>query len=73
IEGIELFPDNEAIIFNRWGDEIIKIKNYDNETNSWDGRNRHNNVVPDGTYFYVLKLNNIQTFTGWIQVRNDNR
>ncbi len=71
IEGIELFPDNEVIIFNRWGNEIFKIENYDNESNSWDGRSRNNDFVPDGTYFYVLKLNNIKTLTGWIQVRSD--
>jgi gliding motility-associated-like protein len=70
IDGIELFPDNEAMIFNRWGDEIKKFKAYNNITVAWDATNKQDKPVPDGTYYYVLKIEDIKTYTGWIQVKS---
>ncbi len=49
----EEFPST-LIIFNRWGDAVYQIDNYDN-TMAWDGTwQENNNDVPDGTYFYVF-------------------
>ncbi|MEZ5107247.1 MAG: Ig-like domain-containing protein, partial [Draconibacterium sp.] len=69
IEGIENFPDNRVAIFNRWGDKIIEFRNYDNTTVYWDGKNSKGKNVPDGTYYYILEIRNVKTYTGWIQVR----
>jgi len=71
IEGIEYYPDNEVLIFNRWGDIIREIHGYDNVNAFWNGTNRHNERLPDGTYYYVLKImyNGMEKFyTGWIYV-----
>ncbi|HNX78316.1 MAG TPA: gliding motility-associated C-terminal domain-containing protein, partial [Prolixibacteraceae bacterium] len=70
IDGIELFPDNAVMIFNRWGDKISEFAGYDNNRVYWDGTNTHGKRVPDGTYYYVLKIRNIKTYTGWIQVKS---
>ncbi|HTN19494.1 MAG TPA: gliding motility-associated C-terminal domain-containing protein [Pelobium sp.] len=51
IKNIDLFPDNELTILNRWGSEIVKVKGYNN-ANAWDGAGLNN-----GTYFYLLKVN----------------
>lgn len=51
IKNIDLFPDNELTILNRWGSEILKVKGYNN-ANAWDGAGLNN-----GTYFYLLKVN----------------
>ena len=49
------YPDNELLIFNRWGDLVYEAKPYDNE---WRGQLFDTGEeVPDGTYFYILKLN----------------
>ncbi|MCB0637809.1 MAG: gliding motility-associated C-terminal domain-containing protein [Lewinella sp.] len=48
------FPDNEIIIFNRWGDIIFRQKDYDN---TWQGTNQAGDPLPHGTYYYVLRLN----------------
>ena len=54
IPGIENFPDNEILIFNRWGNVVYQREGYLNE---WDGRWDNNDApLPDGTYFYVLDL-----------------
>ncbi len=52
------FPENEIVIFNRWGDEVFRQKGY-NLSNAWNGDYQSSGKrVPDGTYFYVLLLNN---------------
>ncbi|MEO5585619.1 MAG: PKD domain-containing protein, partial [Flavobacteriales bacterium] len=38
-------------IFNRWGQEMLRIKQVNQ---AWDGRSPTGDVVPEGTYFYVL-------------------
>ena len=49
------YPDNEVLIFNRWGDLVYEAHPYDNE---WRGQLFDTGEeVPDGTYFYILKLN----------------
>ncbi|TXF91676.1 T9SS type B sorting domain-containing protein [Neolewinella aurantiaca] len=50
----EDFPDNELIIFNRWGDIIYEAKPYNND---WTGENNSGGMVPEGTYYYILRLN----------------
>ncbi|PHI21115.1 hypothetical protein CEQ90_03575 [Lewinellaceae bacterium SD302] len=49
----EDFPDNSLIIFNRWGDILYEAAPYNND---WDGRNQSGNELPEGTYYYILRL-----------------
>jgi uncharacterized repeat protein (TIGR01451 family)/gliding motility-associated-like protein len=58
IAGIEEFPENTFVVFNRWGNKVYEAKNYKND---WDGRSIFgitvgNNQLPEGTYFYILDL-----------------
>jgi gliding motility-associated-like protein len=68
MRGIENFPDNQLIIYNRWGVEIFNKEKYTND-GGWDGT-WNGRFVPDGTYFYVLFLDaSKQTRkTGYIQI-----
>ncbi|MES2702102.1 MAG: Ig-like domain-containing protein [Bacteroidota bacterium] len=54
IGGLENYPDNEVMLFDKWGDKVFEQRGYDNR---WDGRGRNGSQLPDGTYFYVIKLN----------------
>ena len=54
IDGIEQYPNNELIIFSRWGDILYKAKPYQND---WQGVNQSGGDLPEGTYYYVLRLN----------------
>ena len=65
IKGIENFPTNELIIYNRWGKEIIQFKGYKNE---WDGRDANGEQVADGVYYYILHLTGGRYFQGSITV-----
>ena len=73
IDGIEEYPENEIILFNRWGDKVNEFKGYNNLSNHWDGTNENGNLLPSGTYFYIIKLNDQSitpnTYTGWVLLR----
>lgn len=54
LEGVfDFYPDNELIIFNRWGDIVYQAKPY---LNNWDGTTDTGQMLPDGTYYYILRL-----------------
>ena len=69
IDCIESYPDNTVRIFNRWGDLIIRFDHYDNTTNIWKGTNAKGDLLPDGTYYYIVTINKVGTKTGWVFVR----
>ncbi|NTW23920.1 MAG: HYR domain-containing protein, partial [Lentimicrobium sp.] len=72
IDGIEEYPDNEILLFNRWGDQIRYFENYDNTTVVWDGTNKQGKELPDGTYYYIIKLRTInKIFTGWVIIHGN--
>jgi gliding motility-associated-like protein len=69
IRGIEKYPDNTVIIFNRWGDKLREFANYNNTTHSWNGKNENGDPLPDGTYFYILDVKDVGVLKGWIFLR----
>jgi len=69
IQNIEGFPNATFEIFNRWGNLVWKSTGYPKQ---WDGTNfRNGEVLPDGTYFYIIDLHSpifTDPYTGWIQI-----
>ena len=60
LEGIECYPNNSVEIFNRYGAKIFEVKGYDNVSNVFTGKsgaewNVSGDVLPTGTYFYIIK------------------
>ena len=53
IDFIDLFPDCEVQVFNRWGDQLFRSVGYQQP---WNGKYR-DGYVPVGTYYYVIELN----------------
>ena len=47
------FPNNELIVFNRWGDVIYEAAPYNND---WKGTSNDGGELPEGTYYYILRL-----------------
>jgi gliding motility-associated-like protein len=52
-------------IFNRYG---IKVNSFGNYVKEWKGTDNKGNNLPDGTYFYVARLQDNSTKTGWVYV-----
>lgn len=52
-DNIELYPQSELTIYNRYGKNIISFTNYQN---NWEGK-VNGNLVPAGAYYYHLRLN----------------
>ena len=69
IRGIEKFPDNVVKLFNIWGDKVIELHHYDNVNVAWLGTNENGKVVPDGTYYFVVTLTGVKSYSGWVQIK----
>ena len=54
IRNIEMYPNAELLIFNRWGRKIYQTKNI--SANPWDGKYRGKFVATD-SYHYILYVN----------------
>lgn len=59
------YEGGNLLIFNRWGDEVYNDNNYKND---WDGRHL-DKPLPDGTYFYILKLKDGSHKQGYLELR----
>lgn len=72
IQGLyDIFEQHELKIFNRYGTLIFE----GNNDKKWNGLinrglNNHGNIVPVGTYFYILYLNDpkFSAQVGWVYV-----
>ncbi|RZK70699.1 MAG: hypothetical protein EOO92_20925 [Pedobacter sp.] len=69
IDGLEAYPENNLIIFNRWNNEVYNSNGY--YKNNWTGEG-----LNDGTYYYLLKIKNKsgawQALTGFITLLRKN-
>ncbi|MBF9237787.1 gliding motility-associated C-terminal domain-containing protein [Hymenobacter sp. BT683] len=61
IDNIQLYPGNTFTVFNRWGREVYRTTNYQN---NWGG----DASISAGTYFYLLKLPNGTSLKNWFEV-----
>lgn len=52
IQNILNFPDNEVLVYNIYGNLVFNKKGY---TNDWNGT-YNGSLLPDGTYFFVLRF-----------------
>ncbi|MFM9825943.1 gliding motility-associated C-terminal domain-containing protein, partial [Flavobacterium sp.] len=70
----DCYINNSVEIYNRWGVLVFETKNYDNETNVFDGTSKGRTTIkqseglPTGTYFYILNYSSstdsgTQTYT----------
>lgn len=61
IDNIEHFPENNVVLYNRWGRKVYETKNYNSKNNVFVGVAEGNGIVgsgeklPAGTYYYVVE------------------
>ncbi len=77
IEGIEAHPSNVVTIYNRWGDIVFKMNDYDNQSNVFRGiANTKTGLgggkLPDGTYFFQFTIegeHNFKKLNGYVVIK----
>lgn len=73
IQNIESLPDtkeNKVSIYNRWGDLVFEISNYDNNTRVFKGINKNGNEVTSGVYFYRIEFaSGKENLTGYLTIK----
>ncbi|GAB3199965.1 hypothetical protein GCM10027293_20080 [Pontibacter aydingkolensis] len=58
---LELYPDNELVILNRFGKEVYRKESYQG---NWNGEN-----VVSGVYFYQLYIKKLdEHYKGWVEI-----
>ena len=68
IVGITDYPNSDLKIYNRWGNKVYETVGYNND---WNGTFNGKREVPDGTYFYILELNDLddnRVFQGYLEI-----
>jgi len=74
IQNIELLPDtreNKVSIYNRWGDLVFDIDNYNNDSRVFRGLNKNGVQLPTGIYFYKIEFaRDRKSLTGYLNIKN---
>jgi len=64
INGLENFPDHVLYVYNRWGNQVLKTTDYQNDwAGTWEGL-----TLADGTYFYLLEKGDGEQISGFVQI-----
>jgi gliding motility-associated-like protein len=64
VKNIPAYPDNHVEIFDQWNQRVYEKSGYSNE---WDGKNQQGEMLPDATYYYILKFtSNKKVYSGYI-------
>jgi len=73
LEYIDIIPDtkdNLVTIYNRWGNVVFDIANYDNDRNVFNGFDKNGNELPNDNYFYKIVFGSgKKSKTGFITLR----
>jgi len=65
IRGLDLFPDAQVDVYNRWGALLFTSKDYEKP---WDGT-YNGNDLPEGAYYYIIDPGSgIDPYTGDVTI-----
>jgi gliding motility-associated-like protein/uncharacterized delta-60 repeat protein len=72
IQYIDVLPEtqsNKVTIYNRWGDAVFTISNYDNVNRVFKGLNDQGGELPSATYFYKIEFPARKEITGYLSLK----
>ena len=62
--------NNKVSLFNRWGDAVFEVENYNNQERVFKGLNKSGNEVSSGTYFYKIEFaSGLAERTGYLSIK----
>ena len=67
ILGVQNYPDNSLLIFNKWGEKIFHQKGY---ANNWNGEKDHGDSLPEeeSLYYYVFNDGKGKSYSGYVKL-----
>ena len=68
IHNIENLPYSQLYVYTRSGQLVYQSLNYGLDGKYWDGRQANNQLVPTGTYYYILQVKNGPVIKGFVYV-----
>lgn len=71
VENIELFTPNKVTIFNRWGDVVFDVSDYDNDERAFKGVSNSGKDLPSGIYYYKIELSGGKSKVGYLSLRRN--
>lgn len=62
---------NKVLIFNRWGDKVYEVENYDDTVSGkrFAGLDTKGNELPSGNYFYKIEVDQKEVKTGYLSLK----
>ncbi len=72
LQYVDIIPGaqkNKVTVFNRWGDEVFGISDYNNIDRVFNGTGNGGNELPSGSYFYRIDLSDGKPITGYITLK----
>ncbi|NOT74311.1 MAG: T9SS type B sorting domain-containing protein [Cyclobacteriaceae bacterium] len=70
IDVLEDTKENHITVFNRWGDSVFEIDNYNNLDRVFNGLSKNGSQLPSGTYFYRIDFKSgRKTQNGYISLK----
>ncbi len=67
IDGLSAYTECDVSVYNRYGVELFRTRGYQQQ---WDGKNK-GTILPSGTYYYVIALNDgfrTMPYSGWVML-----
>ena len=68
VRGLDNYPQNKLLVFNRWGNQVYEESNYKN-SDPWYGTNMDGKDLAEGTYFVVMELTGADNLKGYLEIR----
>jgi gliding motility-associated-like protein len=69
VDVVEGASKNKVTVFNRWGDAVWEVEDYDNLTRVFSGQTNSGKDLPSGTYFYKIDFPQGKPKTGFITLK----
>jgi gliding motility-associated-like protein len=72
LEYIDVIPatkENKVTIYNRWGEKVFSVSNYNNVERRFEGLNDNGNKLPSGIYFYRISFVEGKR-EGWLELKH---
>jgi gliding motility-associated-like protein len=69
VDVVEGAAKNKVSIYNRWGDLVFEVDDYDNTSRVFTGVSSQGKELPAGTYFYKIDFSSGSPLSGFITLK----